>query len=130
MSHKKFKVSHNNYGCNWLTYTIYSPNNVSELILVLTSHETVMSVANSRISFSNHTKALLQQFYHTSRIEPMLYSNILVYAKISILPCPIGFELTTKSPFKCDCNQLLQQMPGVHCHIWPQWAGVGRYDTE
>ena len=31
--------------------------------------------------------------------------------------------LTTEPPFKCDCNQLLQQIPGVHCNINDQTIG-------
>ena len=51
---------------------------------------------------------------------------------ISLLPCPPGFMLTTNSPFKCDCNSILQQMHGIKCHIQEQiivrsgllWVGV------
>ena len=111
------------YGCTLLNYTIYSPNDVSELTLVLTAHENDISIINILDSFSNHSKALFQQFYRTPRIEPLLYSDSAVYISISLLPCPVGFMLTTEPPFKCDCNQLLQQMPGVHCHIHDQTFG-------
>ena len=40
------------YGCNWLKYTIHSPNNIPELILVLTAHETI-SIADVHDSFNN-----------------------------------------------------------------------------
>ena len=102
--------------CNKLSYTLFSPNNISDLILVLTADETIVSSENIQI-FPNQTKLLLQQSYHTSRIEPMLYSSNPIYINLCILPCPLGFELTTKLPFKCDCNQLLQSIPGVHCNI-------------
>ena len=102
--------------CNQLSYTLFSPNNISDLILVLTADETIVSSENIQI-FPNQTKLLLQQSYHTSRIEPMLYSSNPIYINLSILPCPLGFELTTKLPFRCDCNQLLQSIPAVHCNI-------------
>ena len=125
------------YGCNLLKYSIYSPNNVSELILVLTAQESIVSIANLQGYFYKYTETMFQQYYHTSRIEPMLYSNVVVYITISILPCPVGFMLTTEPPFKCDCNQLLQQIHGVHCNIQHQtlgrsglvWVGMTQNDN-
>ena len=111
------------YGCNLLKYSIYSHNNVSKLILVLTTQERIVSIANLQGHFSKYTETMFQQYYHTLRIEPMLYSNVVVYTTISILPCPVGFLLTTEPPFKCDCNQLLQQIHGVHCNIQHQTFG-------
>ena len=109
--------------CTILKYSIYSPNNVSKLILALTAQNTVLSNANIQDTFNNNTKTSLQQFYHTSRIEPLLYSNAVVFINISILPCPLGFLLKSDPPFKCDCNQLLQQIPGVYCDIQTQTFG-------
>ena len=108
--------------CNKLFYTLSSPKDITNLILVLTVQETVVSSEYNQI-FSNQTKSLFQQFYHTSRFQPLLYSNNPVYVNISILPCPVGFMVTSDPPFKCDCNQLLQQIPGVHCNIQHQTFG-------
>ena len=117
--------------CNKLFYTLSSPKDITNLILVLTVQETVVSSEYNEI-FSKQTKSLFQQSYHTSRFQPLLYSNIPVYVNISILPCPVGFMLTSNTPFKCGCNQLLQQIPGVHCNIQHQtfsrsglvWVGM------
>ena len=108
--------------CNKLFYTLSSPKDITNLILVLTVQETVVSSEYNEI-FSNQTKSLFQRSYHTSRFQPLLYSNNPVYVNISILPCPVGFMLTSDPPFKCDCNQLLQQIPGVHCNIQHQTFG-------
>ena len=108
--------------CNKLFYTLFSPKYTTNLILILTVEETVVSSEYNQI-FSNQTKSLFQQFYHTSRFQPLLYSNNPVYVNISILPCPVGFMLTSDPPFKCDCNQLLQQIPGVYCNIQHQTFG-------
>ena len=108
--------------CNKLFYTLFSPKDITNLILVLTVEETVASSEYNQF-FSNQTKFLFQQSYHTSRLQPLLYSDNPVYINISILPCPVGFILTSNPPFKCDCNQLLQQMPGVHCNIQHQTFG-------
>ena len=43
-----------------------------------------------------------------------------VYIKISFRPCPPGFSLSKDPPFRCDCNQLMKQLPGVKCHIQDQ----------
>ena len=110
------------YGCNLLKYSIYSPN-VSDLILVLTAQESMVSIADIQGYFNKYTETMFQQYYHTSRTEPMLYSNVVVYTTISILPCPVGFMLTTEPPFKCACNQLLQEIHGVHCNIQHQTFG-------
>ena len=123
--------------CNKLSYTLFSPNNVSHLTLVLTADEIVVSNEIIQI-FPNQTKLLLQQSYHTSRIDPMLYSNNPIYINISILPCPLGFMLTTELPFKCDCNQLLRSRPGVRCNIQQLtfirsglvWIGMIQDDNE
>ena len=111
------------HSCNLLNYTIYCPYNMSEIILILTSKKTILSIYNIRVILSKHVETLLQQFYQTSRIESIIYSNAPVYANISILPCPAGFTLTNRPPFKCDCNQLLQQIPGVQCNINDQTIG-------
>ena len=108
--------------CNKLFYTLLSPKDITNLILVLTVEETVVSSEYNQM-FSSQTKSLFQQSYHTSRFQPLLYSNNPVYVNISILPCPVGFMLTSDPPFKCDCNQLLQQIPGVHCNIQLQTFG-------
>ena len=108
--------------CNKLFYTLFSPKNITNLILVLTVEEIVVSSEYNQI-FSNQTKSLFQQSYHTSRFQPLLYSNNPVYVNISILPCPVGFMLTSDPPFKCDCNQLLQKIPAVHCNIQHQTFG-------
>ena len=43
-----------------------------------------------------------------------------VYINISFRPCPPGFSLSKHPPFRCDCNQLMQHLPGVKCHIQDQ----------
>ena len=84
------------------------------------------------IKLSQKTTLCCSYNYHTSRIQPLLYSNNPVYFSMSILPCPVGFMLTTDPPFKCNCNKLLRQISGVHCNIQLQtfsrsglvWVGM------
>ena len=43
-----------------------------------------------------------------------------VYINVSFRPCPPGFSLSKHPPFRCDCNQIMQQFSGVKCHIQDQ----------
>ena len=43
-----------------------------------------------------------------------------VYINISFRPCPPGFSLSKHPPFRCNCNQIMQQFSGVKCHIQDQ----------
>ena len=40
-----------------------------------------------------------------------------VYINISFRPCPPGFSLSKHPSFRCDCNQMMLQLPGVKCYI-------------
>ena len=70
-------------------------------------------------------------------IFPNEIYNYPVFINISFRSCPPGFTLSRQVPFKCDCNQLLQQFPGVKCHIQHQtitrrslvWVGMSGNDT-
>ena len=60
-----------------------------------------------------------------------------IYINISFRPCPPGFTLSRNMPFRCDCNQLLRELPRVKCHIQDQtitrsglvWVGTGGNET-
>ena len=127
-------VTQNN--CNNLNYTIFSQRLVYEAVLVLTAHESYVSqFLNTTVE--NLTVMDLMDFYAHS-IGPLLYSKMPVYVNISICPCPPGFMLTTESPFMCDCDQLLQRIRGINCHIQQQtighsgllWVGMIQNDNE
>ena len=57
---------------------------------------------------------------HNKFIFPNEIYNYPVFINISFRSCPAGFTLSRQVPFKCDCNQLLQQFQGVKCHIQHQ----------
>ena len=60
-----------------------------------------------------------------------------IYTTVSFLHCPAGFTLTSEKPFRCDCNQQLQHLPTVKCHIQDQtiirsgliWVGFDGNET-
>ena len=78
----------------------------------------LITTTNGKLVFPN-------QFYHYP-----------VYLNLSLRSCPSGFSLTELPPFKCGCNELLKQMPGVKCTIQDQLIGragsiwVGKYGNE
>ena len=114
------------HNCNNLSYTIFSQGEVSEAVLVLTAQDSYVSqFFNSPVDEDTmHTVRVAYSVSNETAVEPLLYStNFPVYVNVSILPCPPGFMLTTASPFKCDCDGLLQEIPGVHCHIQEQTIG-------
>ena len=123
--------------CNKLKYTVFSQNGTCEqLVLVLTTQNSIVSGQNANNFFLN-TKLYLEQFYNASSktIDPMLFLHNPVFVNITLLPCPLAFVLTNDPPYRCDCIQLLKQMPGIKCYIQDQtitrsgqvWVGVHHY---
>ena len=120
--------------CNHLNYTIFSPSDTLEAVLILT-------IDNRRVSefvtFKDHTDQTLEDFYRIHNISVLSLLKYSLYVNISFLPCPPGFMITTKQPFKCDCNQLLQKLQGVKCYIQDQtvgrsglvWIGTSKEDN-
>ena len=88
---------------------------------------------NYRLSFK-----ALEGFYQASQtvVHTIYYKTNPVYVNITLLPCPPGFHIRSSEPFLCDCNKLLEQMSGVHCHIQEQNIGrsgqiwMGMIDNE
>ena len=114
------------HNCSNLSYTIFSQGEVSEAVLVLTAQDSYVSQFFDNAVDEDTINAVRWSYFVSNEraVEPLLYStNFPVYVNVSILPCPPGFMLTTASPFKCDCDQLLQEMPAIHCHIQEQTIG-------
>ena len=59
-------------------------------------------------------------FIQTKFVFPKEIYSYPVYINISFRPCPPGFSLSKDPPFRCDCNRLMKQLPGVKCHIQDQ----------
>ena len=91
-------------------------------ILVLTAEDIYVSDFQNDYSIPLKT---LERFYQASKIvaQTLYYRTNPVYINISLLPCPPGFYIQSHEPFKCDCSIMLQQMPGVQCHIQDQTIG-------
>ena len=112
--------------CSNLSYTIFSQGEASEAVLVLTVQDSYVSqfFDNAVDEYAIYAVGKEYSVSNESAVETLLYSiNFPVYVNVSILPCPPGFMLTTASPFKCDCDQLLQEMPAIHCHIQEHTIG-------
>ena len=112
--------------CSHIDYTIYSPGDMSEAVLILKTDSRRVSQFVTYTEFEGYRELALQKLYNVndvSSLNPLKYGHSPVYVNLSFLPCPTGFMLTTKPPFKCDCNHLLQQLQGVKCYIQDQTIG-------
>ena len=109
--------------CNNLFFTVSLQfnRNESKEVLVLTVDESQVSTMPSQERVEQTTEMWKSTFYNKSNVKYMMITKEIyeypVYINITLLPCPFGFQLTTKQPHRCDCNQLLQALPGVECHI-------------
>ena len=102
--------------CNFLKFTIFSKNERSHSVLVLTTTTVEVTPLSMKSNFTKD-EHFWSLFYHTTLLDPFKYSNNPVFINISILPCPPGFMLTSEPPYKCECSQLLQSLRRVKCHI-------------
>jgi len=110
--------------CNTLNFTIFSKNETFDSVLVLTATKEEIKQFFINADFTEDEEKIIQRFYKTfSGLDPILYANNPVYINVSILPCPSGFTLRKERPFRCDCNDLLQSLNGVSCHIQDQTIG-------
>ena len=126
--------------CNNLSYTIFSPGDMSEAVLVLTTNNRIVSQFVAFEGFEDVVEWDLESLYNVhdpSALNAFKYGHYPLYVNISFLPCPAGFMLTTKPPFRCDCSQLLQRIEGVKCYIPDQtisrsglvWVGTLKEDN-
>ena len=64
-----------------------------------------------------HKRYCDSTFLQTKFVFPKQIYSYPAYINVSFRPCPLGFSLSKHPPFRCDCNQLIIQLPGVKCHI-------------
>ena len=122
--------------CNYLYYTIFfSSSEVSETVLGLTPHKNLVSSFIS--SEEPKETGLPWESYYFHKFAYRYYymhHNYPLHINITLLPCPLGFMLTSYPPFRCDCNPLLRQIHGVKCYIQGQtiyhsgsvWVGMDK----
>ena len=131
--------------CNILNYTLFHPHNgsvVTDAVLALTPQfkEVSYFVSNE----SDEVKETLERYdmwvhykVHGFVPFPKKILEFPVYVNVTLLPCPLGFQLRG-SPAKCECNTLLQNLTGVECDITDQvivrrglvWIGVEKNSNE
>ena len=119
------------YQCKVLKYTIMPWRKMSKVVLILTVHNIYVSEVFTR----DNTEDLEEWWpssYGTSNAGQVFFSSNPVSISISLLPCPPGFTTMSQPPFRCDCGELVGQMPGVQCFIQDQtisrselvWVGM------
>ena len=112
--------------CNDLNYTIFPSGDLSSIALILSTNNEVVSDFVILTEYEKYREQSLEDFYHVhnaSALDPLKFGHYPLYVNFSFIPCPVGFMLTTKPPFKCECDQLLLKLQGVKCYIQDQTIG-------
>ena len=112
--------------CNTLDYTVVTTteNGSSHAILALTPQFKATSYFLSKGSVT--VRQALEKYGKWARMNPLktpFPKNILefpVYVNITLLPCPIGFDLRGEPGAKCECDPLIQGLNDVECDIGDQ----------
>ena len=122
----------NKDSCNSLHYAIFSTSGNLQQTLVFTAQDLYVT-KYQEYHGQSIDKIKLYNFASLSVAQTLYYRTNPVYINISLLPCPPGFHISNS---KCDCNMLLQQVPGVQCFIQEQTIGrsgpvwVGMIDDD
>ena len=124
------------YQCKTLSFTISSTREDSSCVLVLTADDSDVSSIPSRERVNETIELWRSTFYDKTKVDDLVFTKEIfeypVYINITLLPCPLGFQLTNNPPHRCVCTDLLHTLPGVKCHIQEQvitrdgsvWIGV------
>lgn len=144
--------------CNYIGYTIFTKAVEVQGVLVLTSdnrnvtkYADIGEVSNIIERWECITKQKArpenQRCIHLGNVYGNYHDNGYIpteifkwplYTNVTVMSCPPGFMLTTSKPFKCDCNQLLQNTAGIQCHIQDQtfsrggllWVGANENENK
>ena len=120
--------------CNILNYTVFqSHDGLSDAILALTPQfkEVSYFLSNEREKWTIKQYILWTQINASFTPFPKKILEYPAYVNVTLLPCPLGFELCG-STAKCKCNDLLQRLTGVECDIQDEtitrggsiWVGI------
>ena len=109
--------------CNPLRYTVIlsSEHTPRSQVLALTVNENIATSFLDREKVSETIRLWKSTFYNKSLPEYNLITREVyvfpVFKNITILPCPVGFQMAGSEPYVCDCDSLLKAVPGVQCNI-------------
>jgi len=107
------RVGHEN--CNVLKYTVFSERELE--ILVLTAQDVIVSEyldpATASVIANNYINSTEQTSVVSTDEDSFLLLS--VYLNITLLPCPLGFMLSSQ-PAECVCHTTLQQH-NISCTI-------------
>lgn len=103
--------------CNQVSFTIFSRAD-EELELVLTSYNQSLSIKPSMNKIQSSITQY-REYVEDTQAFPTDLLEIPVYINITVLSCPMGFNLTGDKP-TCGCNDQLARLPKVTCSIQNQ----------
>ena len=111
------RVGHDS--CAELKYSILSMNNFE--ILVLTAQDVSVSEYLDPVNANqsaNQYQSRTQEgsVRHNKYSDSQEFARLPVYLNMTLLPCPLGFMLSSK-PAECICHTTLQQYHNITCTI-------------
>ena len=98
------------FSCPLFETTLLSYNSSNSYIDILKEDFLKFTLDISTIGICNIARSVKFVF-------PKEIYTYPTFVNLSFQSCPLGFALSRKPPFKCDCNHLLQLMPQVTCNI-------------
>ena len=117
-----YNIQAHNLFYELITFSIYADDaklstNYSEMVRHTIKNFFKFTYEQKSYKISNSGKYIINSRHKL--IFPKEIYGYPTFIHISIRSCPLGFTLSS-SLSKCDCNQLLQLMPRVKCHIQDQ----------
>ena len=130
--------------CNTLNYTVKLSSEYTgrTQVLALMSTENLVTSFLDKARVEETIRLWKLTFFNKSEPEYALITREVyqfpVFINITVVPCPVGFQLTRRAPHVCDCQPLLQGVPGVECDIQQLtisrqgfvWIGVSHDGNE
>ena len=108
--------------CNNLSFTVFSGTKEgSNEVLIFTVDDNVVSTIPDRERVRQTFDMWRSTHLNKSDIDDAVFTSVVyeypVYVNVTILPCPVGFQLIKEDPkTKCGCSDLLQTLPNTTKH--------------
>ena len=110
--------------CNFINFTNTASRFTNEYYESnQADNRTIEDFYKFTIAFIHHGQYYCGKYFDMLQTKFVFSKEIYsypIYINISFHPCPLGFSLSKDPPFRCDCNRIVKQLPGVKCHLQDQ----------
>ena len=107
--------------CVQLTYSVHSPLTTEISIKLSANHKSTIGWKSVRyliLEYSNNNKDISKD---------LLYRPVLIF--VTLEDCPVGFIVTTATPYSCKCHPTLEENSITQCNITNHTGWVYRSGT-